>query len=205
MRERVVSAAAVVLCTGAAVHAGVPSSLGVPSAEHSTLRLTGSQAPCQFRFRLDGSLDILTLLVTIRDDFDAPWPGCLTSGTLKPLDSSLCSCCPIRQAAVTNANGAVTFVWDKIGGRGSATVCVTTHCQGNLPMGCRPFDLTSPDLDGDCIGTDVIDLGLWAACLPPSSYCKTSDYNCDLAVDVIDLAVWAGGFGVDCNGRAACP
>ena len=38
-----------------------------------------SQSPCQFRFRADGSLDRLTLTVTLRDAFDVPTPDCSTT------------------------------------------------------------------------------------------------------------------------------
>jgi hypothetical protein len=47
-----------------------------------------------------------------------------------------------------------------------------------------------------------VDLGIWAGCLVFA--CNASDYNCDCQVDVLDLAIYAGGLGRNCAG-ASCP
>ncbi|MCA9752119.1 MAG: hypothetical protein KC591_08010, partial [Gemmatimonadetes bacterium] len=39
--------------------------------------------------------------------------------------------------------------------------------------------------------TTILDLGVWAQGLPPQPYVRTSDFNCDGTVNVIDL----GGIG----------
>ena len=82
---------------------------------------------------------------------------------------------------------------------------MTSRTNGNIAICAEPFDFTSTDLDGDCLDTDVVDLGLFAGCLPPGPYCRTSDYNCDGTVDVIDLGLWAGGLGLTCADGTACP
>jgi hypothetical protein len=81
--------------------------------------------------------------------------------------------------------------------------CITGHCFGNIGITCLEFDFTSSDLDASCetatSATNVIDLGIWAGCLPPSPYCEASDYNCDGTVNVSDLGGWAGGLGSPCG------
>jgi hypothetical protein len=147
----------------------------------------------------------MTMCVTLRDVFDVPVPNCTTSVTLNNTGIALCSCCPNPQIVATDANGVAVFEFKKLGGRGSGDACITAHCQGDIAIGCKPFDFTSTDLDGDCLDTDVIDLGLWAGCLPPAPYCRESDYNCDGTVDVIDLGLFAGGLAVTCADGSACP
>jgi hypothetical protein len=47
--------------------------------------------------------------------------------------------------------------------------------------------------------TDVLDLAIWAAGLPPT-YRSASDYDCSGgSVDVVDLGVFAGGLVVGCT------
>jgi len=200
MRKYLFSALTLLLCTSAAVEAGIPD------PTRSGCELKGQAVGCQYRFRLDGSLDCMTLCVTLRDVFDVPVPDCTTSASLNDTDNgSLCTCCTDPQIQATDAGGVAVFVFKKLGGRGSGEVCVTAHCVGDIAICCQPFDFTSTDLDGDCLDTDVVDLGLWAGCLPPSPYCRESDYNCDLTVDVVDLGLFAGGLNVDCADGAACP
>ena len=191
---------AFVLCASASVQAGVPD----PS--RSSLYFRGGSVPCQLRFRADGGLDCLTVFVVLRDAFEDPVGQCLTSATLTPNAGTLafCSCCPVQQTRLTNSAGEVAFLFKNLGGRGTLEVCVTALCQGKIAIGCVEFSFTSPDLDGDCLDTDVVDLGLWASCLDPSPYCVASDYTCDGTVDVLDLGIFAGGLVTDCS-DASCP
>jgi hypothetical protein len=199
MRKYLISALTLFVCTGTAVEAGIPD------PARSGCAIEGQAVGCQFRFRHDGSLDALTLCVTLRDVFDTPVANCTTSASLNNTGLALCNCCPNPQIAPTDSSGVVYFVWEKLGGRGSAEICVTAHCVGDIAICCSAFDFTSTDLVGDCTNTNVIDLGLWAACLPPAPYCEASDYNCDGTVSVIDLGLWAGGLPVDCSDGPACP
>jgi hypothetical protein len=199
MRKYLISALTLFVCSGTAVEAGIPD------AARSGCALEGQSLPCQFVFRHDGSLDTLTLCVTLRDVFDVGVPVCSTSATLNSTGLTFCSCCPNPQVGATDSTGVVYFVWEKLGGRGSAEVCVTAHCVGDIAICCQSFNFTSTDLAGDCTVTDVVDLGPWAGCLHPSPYCQESDYNCDGTVDVIDLGLFAGGLTVDCSDGPACP
>jgi hypothetical protein len=202
MRKNLFLALTLVLCAGTTAHAGVPD------PARSGVGLTGQVLPCQYRFRLDGSLDALGVRVTLRDAFDTPFPNCSTSVTLKTKAGTLalCGCCPNRQGGVTNSLGIVNFPgWRKLGGRGLLDVCVTAHCQGNIAIGCTEIRFTSTDLDADCIDTDVVDIALWAGCLPPNPYCVPSDYNCDNTINTLDLALWAGGLGLSCAHGPPCP
>ena len=171
--------------------------------------LSGNSLPCQFRFRADGSLDHLIVRVTMRDCFDNIVPDCSTSATVQPAGAlTFCSCCPTRQAGRTDVEGVIAFDFAHLGGRGSAEVCMTLHCGGDVGFCCHEFDFTSADLDGSCNqaptpATGILDMGVWAGCLPPSPYCQTSDYNCDGTVGVLDLGVWAAGLVISCVG--SCP
>jgi hypothetical protein len=200
MRKYLITVLALLMCTSAAVQAGIPD------PTRSGCELKGQNVPCQYRFRHDGGIDRMTLCVTLRDIFDVPVAAESTTATLVDTDNgSLCTCCPNPQSGFTDAGGVVIFEFKKLGGRGSGEVRVTSRTTGNIAICQAPFDFTSTDLDGDCLDTDVVDLGLFANCLPPGPYCRTSDYNCDATVDVIDLGLWAGGLGLDCSSGAPCP
>lgn len=185
---------------------------GIPDPTRSGIGLNAPGAACQYRFRVDGLLDRLTVKVTVRDAFDVPVASCNVKGTLQSSGAStiaFCACSPCNpQTAATNASGVVNLVFRKIGGRGNLTCTITAQCTGNIGLGTRTFDFTSPDLNGSCqanptSSTDVIDLGIWAGGLPPA-YNVRSDFNCSGSpVDVVDLGVFAGGLGKGCV--ATCP
>jgi hypothetical protein len=200
MRKSLVLATlAVLCCTMNDVLAGVPD----PS--RSGVAVTGGLA-CQKRFRADGGLDQMNVLVTLRDAFDTAVGSCSTSVTLKTKVGTLayCNCCPSKKGGITAPDGTLSIgPWRCIGGRGLLDVCVTAHCQGNIAIGCTQITFTSPDLDADCLDTDVIDLGIWAGGL--GTYKVASDYNCDNTVNVIDLGIWAGGLGKSCANCPQCP
>jgi hypothetical protein len=86
---------------------------------------------------------------------------------------------------------------------------MTVRLWGGTPywIGTEKIEFTSSDLDGSCDPVPdtvtIVDLGLWAGCLPPASYCRESDYDCDGTVGVIDLGIWASGLGTGCDG--SCP
>lgn len=200
MRKYIIPVLTLLLCLSTVSEAGIPD----PTRSGSELK--GQAVGCQYRFRHDGGLDCLSVCVTLRDIFDVPVPNCTTSVTLNDTgNGSLCSCCPNPLILATDANGVAVFEFKKLGGRGSAEACITALCQGAIAIACQSFDYTSTDMSGDCLATDVIDLGLWAGCLPPAPYCRESDYNCDGTVDVIDLGLFAGGLTVTCADGAACP
>jgi hypothetical protein len=96
------------------------------------------------------------------------------------------------------------FEFDRIGGRGSLDLRITVHVVEIYELFRVPVSFTSPDLTGSCSPPGVVALGVWASGLPPAPYRRESDYTCDLAIDVLDLGVWAGGLGIEC-GESACP
>ena len=101
----------------------------------------------------------------------------------------------------TNAGGVVNFTWNCIGGSGNLDVNVTAHCTGNIGICTENIEFTSTDLDGTCEPTNstgVVDLGAWAAGLPPG-YSVYSDYDCNGNVGVVDLGFWASGLNKGCN------
>lgn len=201
MRKSLVLATLLVLCTSLSAFAGVPD----PS--RSGVELKGQQVSCQYRFRADGGLDCLSVCITLRDAFDDVVGNCSTSVTLTSNAGTVafCNCCPNSEGGITAPDGTITLgPWCCIGGRGTLDVCVTAHCQGNIAIGCTEINFTAPDLNGDCLATNVIDLGIWAGGISP--YKIESDYNCDGTVSVIDLGIWAGGLSVvGCGSCPTCP
>jgi hypothetical protein len=191
---------------------GLPALAGVPSPERSGCELKGSSLPCQYRFRGDGSLDCLTVCVTLRDLFDTPVASCSTTAEVtlvggKPASGcwaaeaggAICSCDGLTRSGVTDPNGVVSFVFCQIGGRGIGQVCVVAHCTGPVDICCEEFNFTSHDLSASCSSsTTILSMAVWVGCYPPSAPCQSSDYNCDCAVDVLDFGAWAGGLGHDC-------
>jgi hypothetical protein len=206
---------ALLLLTSPAL-AGVRSPAGcfpneAPCGPRSTFLVHGMHpsSPCQFRFRADGGLDQLTLTVTLRDGFDHPVPGCTTTVGLEagPGTLALCGCCDLTMSAVSGPAGEMEFVFAALGGRGELQLALTTHCSGDIPWFSQEIAFTSTDLDASCepgLSTNVIDLAIWAGCLPPGAYCATSDFNCNGTVNVIDLGMLAGGLPRGCD-DAVCP
>ena len=148
----------------------------------------------------------MTVCVTLRTGPDSPVANCRVSLTLTPNADTIAfhDCCEPQVSGVTGPNGVAQFeeVF-QFGGRGSVDVVLTAVCDGSEAVR-ETIEFTSTDLDPSGGQGDVIDLGIWAACYPPSPYCSWSDYNCDGSVDVIDLGIWAGGIGVEC-GQSPCP
>lgn len=188
-------AAIVVLASAGAASAKLPD----PST--SELAITGQTVPCQFRFRADGGLDHLIVDVVLRDAFGLPVPECSASASLLPNGETMAfSCCaPSTQFGVSDAEGAVRFEFDDIAGRGSLDVQITVHCFGPYELFRSAIQFTSPNLVGNGEPPGVLDLGLWAGCLPPAPYCMASDYDCSASVDVLDLGIWAGGLDMGCG------
>jgi hypothetical protein len=202
MRKSLVLATLVVLVCSAVSFAGVPD----PS--RSGCALNAQPLACQWRFRADGGFDRLTLRVTVRDAFDAPVANCSTYCNLGGASLVAAQCNGNRKGGLTNAGGVVNFVYRCIGGRGSVQLRVTAVCSGNVGLCSPTINFTNPDQNASNEGpmlpgsTTVVDLGLWAAGLPPSPYLVTSDFNCDGLVSVIDLGLWASGLSKGC---VACP
>lgn len=177
------------------------ASAGVPDPALSSVVVTGQGSPCQFRFRSNGGMDVMTVRVTVRSVF-GPVISCSTSVTVTPTNTTLalCSCDGLRRGRYTDADGALEVTFARLGGRGSCEVRVTASCSGQIELARLPFTFTTADLDGSCAtsnAVNVVDLGIWAAGLPPD-YEVQSDYDCNGAVNVVDLGTWAGGLGVGC-------
>ena len=177
-------------------------SFAQPSPLTSTVVLGGMAVPCQYRFRADATLDMMTVTVTLLTAAGLPVPAWPTTCTLAPNAGTLafCSCCPNPQVGVTDGAGGIVFTWNKVGGRGTLDVFVAA-----APIAfVLPITFTSPDLTGSCefapaSSTGILDLALFASCLPPAPYCIGSDYNCSGTINVVDLGIWAGGLGDGCG------
>ena len=97
MRKSLVLATLLVLCTG------MTASAGVPDPSRSGVETIGDAVGCQYRFRHDGGLDTLNVLITLRDAFDDVVGNCSTSVTLVANAGTLayCNCCPDMVGGVT--------------------------------------------------------------------------------------------------------
>ena len=195
---------------------------GVPDPSRTVCRLSDPLFGCHYVFRADGGLDVLTVHVTLLDAFDIPLPSCSTSVTLAlagPLPGGgdcgyapgaggeLCSCCPLTRTEVSAVDGSLFVTFANLGGRGALDVLVSVQCVGPVQVCDEQVLFTSPDLDGTCEpsggSTGILDFGIWAGCYQ-SVPCHRSDYNCDCSVDVLDVAVYAGGLQRSCA-DASCP
>jgi hypothetical protein len=148
----------------------------VPDPNRSTVEINGQGCPTQFLFRADGELDRMTVDIVVRDAFDWPFTFCPVEILVTPNAGALayCHCAADTHWGVTDDQGAASATFAEIGGRGSLDVRVITHCPltGTITLAAETVWFTSPDLDGSCedapaSATDVIDLGIWAAGLPP--------------------------------------
>ena len=202
MRKSLVLATILVLVCSAAAFAVVPD---------PTRSVWGILPPalCQFRFNATGTLDTMTLLVTLRDAFDVPVAGCTTTAEVGA-PSIVAADCEGVHTGVSNAGGVVSFYFKCVGGRGDAKLLVTARCVGDAAI-CDPsFTFTSPDMNAsmEVVGssTKIDDLGHWAAGLFYPPYVQESDFDCDGpgggAADVVDLGLWASGLGTNCS---MCP
>jgi hypothetical protein len=182
---------------------------GVPDPGMSIIALSPPGAPCQYVFRADGTMDVLTVTVTALDVAGVPVVGCPVTVTVVPVGPptiALCVCAPCNPAvAVTDVFGVAAVDFVKIGGRG--LLGLTVEACG-IALGGEVIRFTSPDLSGSCDpvppgSTSVVDFGIWAGGLPPG-YLLEADYDCsDFPVDVVDLGIFAGGLGDGCDGL--CP
>lgn len=184
----------------------LPTLAGVRS-QFSEATVNDPPLGCQFRFNEIGSLDVLTCSVIIRDGwYGFVLPDCSTTVRLSSISGELC-CCPDEapdyfQSGFTDENGEIQFTFSRIGGHGTLEVNVSSHCRGNMWVADIPVDFTSADLNGSCETTgsvvNIIDLGAWAAGLPPT-YQMSSDYDCNGTVNVVDLGHWAASLGRCCS------
>ena len=196
MRKSLVLATILVLVCSAAAFAGVPD----PTRSGCEI-----VAPplCQFRFNATGTLDTMTLLVTLRDAFDVPVANCTTTAEVGN-PSLVAADCAGAHTGVTDAGGVVNFFFKCLGGRGDADLLVTARCSGDIGI-CNPtFTFTSPDLNASCetsgSSTQVDDRGIWASGLS-TTYVAGSDFDCDQVApcDLVDLGLWASGLGTNCS------
>lgn len=212
MRHELLTGALALLFVGPSAEAGVRMAAPAgcfpnerPCPGRCSFGVSGQGAACQFRFRADGGLDALTVSVTLRDAFENPVADCSTSVTVRegPGSSALCGCSPLQQRGNSAGDGTMQAVFTRLGGRGDLFLTVSAHCQGDVGLFQEEIPFTSPDFDGSCEtgegAVTVLDLGLWAACLPPAPYCRESDFNCDETVSVIDLGMWVSGLGSGCD------
>ena len=181
---------------------------GVPDPGMSIIALSPPTFPCHYVFRADGTLDVLTVTVTVLDVAGVVIVGCPVTVTIIPVGAptvALCVCAPCNPAvAVTDIFGVAAVDFFKIGGNGLLGLTVDA-CGVALGGAVIPF--TSPDLGASCDpeppgSTGIVDFGIWAGGLPPG-YDLDSDFNCSDFVDVIDLGLLAGGLGDGCDG--ICP
>jgi hypothetical protein len=203
MRKSLVIGSLLVLAFSAVAMAGIPA------PDRSGFALSGKGfGSCHFVFIADGTGDMMTMNITLRDAFDTPVASCSTSATIVFNDDagdavdSICLCGEtLVKVGVTDANGIVALSWDRFGGYGNIDVNVTAHCTGDIAIGTENRDFTTPDLDGSCEAvnsTGVVDLGVWAGGL--GSNFPPSDYDCSGGINtVVDLGVWAGGLGKGCS------
>ncbi|NNE43195.1 MAG: hypothetical protein HKN12_03230 [Gemmatimonadetes bacterium] len=198
MRKSLVFAIVAILACSSMVFAGVPD------PARSGCGTNAASSACHYRIIADGSQDIISCSVTLRDAFDTPVASCSTSASLVFTGGGTggqCACGGITTfTGTTDAGGVVTFATAALGGSGGLDINITAHCVGNIAICTKSVLYTTPDLTASCESgtpsTTVADLGAWASGL--TAYNVWSDYTCDAAVGVADLGFWAGGLTVGC-------
>ena len=198
------------LASSGPVAAGVPAPApdDVGRMYYCAIGISGrSLAPCHFVFRADGGRDVMTVTLTLTNDFQDPVADCSTSVTLALADDSggqLCDCDEsLQQWVVTDAYGHAELESSRLGGWGTLALIITAYPYGPWAFASEEIAFTSPDLDASCepapaASTTVIDLGLWAWGLQVPA--PRSDYDCSGGLnDIVDLGVWASGLGVCCE------
>jgi len=135
MRRRIaVAGLALVFAPVPFAEAGVPeparAAAGIPCdlTLRSKWTLAPPPLPCQYRFRSDGALDGLRVILTLRDCFDTPIADfpVQASVTAAPDTPAFCACESADQVQTTDSVGAAEFVFRRIGGRGHAQVLLTS-------------------------------------------------------------------------------
>jgi hypothetical protein len=207
MRTFLLGVAVVVWASSA--NAGVPCE---PS--RSVVVDSGASTACHYKFRADGSGDILTVDVTLRNALNQTVPNCDTECELVPHAGTLAfsTCCPNPATGTSDANGVVQFRFDAVSGRGTVLAVTRILCCGTIVVDTTTIAFTSTDLNAGATSpvgvTNVFDLGILGGSLGTGTPLNVPDvyanYTCDGAVNVFDLAFFAGGLAVDCS-DAACP
>jgi len=197
--SRLIVTAALVLMAGPSLAAVTP-----PCGlwERSRFELLPGNFDCQYRFDAAGSLDELTVLVTLRDCFDTPVEGCNVRATLSagPGTAALCGCESLEQVQTSGPGGLVEFHFSRIGGWGTADVTLTYLCAGEIDLGTLEVPFTTPDLNGSCepgASTNIVDLGIFANGL--SAYFPAADFDCSGDINIVDLGIWASGLDAGCD------
>ena len=157
-------------------------------------------------------VEVLTGL-WLTDDFSSAYNLCVCGEDAVEIYSALSARISVKRE-VTDSSGQVNFTYSHVGGRVfegllDVKACVSQGCDfilepETIDLGVYDFMATSPDLVAGfpiCDETDpvdVADLGAWVGGQSPVQF--YSDYNCDGTVDVVDLAIWATGDNLNCEG-----
>ena len=183
-----------------------PAAAGIPCIppDVSFFEYSPSVRACQYEFNADGGFDELTVNITLLDCTLTPISFCDVEAVLEPNagTEALCGCEPLSRTVMTDAAGAATWTFSRIGGRGTMDLRLTAHCIGSVDLWVVDLPFTSPDLDGSCdpapaSSTGVVDLGIWAQIL--TSYYRPADMDCSGYWNIPDLGVWSYGLGVGCE------
>jgi hypothetical protein len=214
MKPPIAAYAALAVLTGTAGPGFAGDCTPIVDPSRSIIEYSGASTPCHYKFRTDGSGDELVVDVTVRDALNIPCPGCSVSCELLPISETLAlaTCCPNIVTAITDASGYAQLGFRAVSGRGAVQARVVLHCVGSIVLNTETISFTSTDLNAGAISpvgvTNLFDLGIIGSSVgtatplaPPDVY---ANFNCDDAVNVFDLAFFAGGLAVDC-GDAACP
>jgi hypothetical protein len=181
----------------------------------SIIDFSGNSTACHYKFRADGSGDVLTVSLLMRDKFtNLPCPDCPVECELVPDSGTIAfaTCCPNPVSATTDAAGVAEFRFDAVCGRGTVTAVTRSLCSGTIVIDATSLSFTSTDLDAGAMSpvgvTNVFDLAIFAGSLgtptPLSIPDLYANYTCDSHVNVFDLGFLAGGLAVSCAGHA-CP
>ena len=137
--------------------------------------------------------------LTARDNTGAPIPGIIAADIwLDGCSGTLCLCGgsgSINADSATSAFPAVagnTTISGDLAAGGCDLLGFVVVIQGvvvGCPPTCLPYTVVSPDMNCDLI-IDIIDLAMFAAAYPPNPYNACADFNCDGIIDIVDFAIF---------------
>lgn len=185
----------------------------VPDVNHSTVEWgysgdqtlslfvlpDGSGHPLTEAYLPDGQTTDATITLTLVDDFLNPvalFPR--EDLWLESADGGMVSCLGGTMADTdTDASGRAQWFGPLRAGSWSTARMVVIILGGEAPGGGLPLSVNSADLDGN-LSVNLTDVGIFATDLG-AGYRYRSDFNFDGVINLVDVAMLAGGMA------AACP
>ncbi|MCA9752118.1 MAG: hypothetical protein KC591_08005 [Gemmatimonadetes bacterium] len=180
---------------------------GIPCYLQSDYSLTPPTLGCQYRFTRFSGPDQPVFQFHLVDVFGAPMPDWIVELEVVAADGSVACQCAGMPSAVSDAGGNGEIPLGFVGGKGEFDLVVHGTKVGTTEIYeigyLFGFQFTSVDQNATCDPVEpfstILDIGVWAQGMPPFPYVRTSDFNCDGTVNVIDFGSIGSGMSRGCT------